>query len=99
MTKIIRIGAIAFAFAAVPFTAALADRAPTAHENAEIGNILFTEGFTSWGKIEFDDGTWEVENAIDQDGRVRDITLDTAFMIIDSEDDEDDDIVGVRPVN
>jgi hypothetical protein len=99
MTKILRIGAIAFAFAAVPFTAALADRAPTALENAEIGNILFTEGFTSWGRIELDDGEWHVDNAIDQDGRVRDITLDMAFMIIDSEEDEDDDIVGVRPLN
>jgi hypothetical protein len=99
MSQILRIGAVALAFIVAPLTAAFADRAPTAAENAEIGNILFAEGFTSWGKIELDDdGEWEVENAIDQDGRVRDITLDTAFMIIDSEEN-DDDVVGVRPLN
>ena len=100
MNQILRAGALALALAAAPFTSALADRAPTAQENADIGNVLFSEGFTSWGKIEFDDdGHWTVENAIDQDGRVRDITLDTALVIIDSEEDEDDDIVGMRPLN
>ncbi len=101
MSNILRTGAIALAFAALPFTAAMADRAPSAHENAEIGNILFAEGFTSWGKIEFDDdGEWTVENAIDQDGNVRDLTLDTALMIIDADEDVDgDEVVGMHPVD
>jgi hypothetical protein len=101
MSKIFRTGALAAALAALPLTAAFADRAPTAQENAEIGNVLFTEGFTSWGKIEFDDdGMWTVENAIDQDGNSRDLTLDTALFIVDSDEDTDGgEIVGIHPVD
>jgi hypothetical protein len=85
--KLIGIAA-ATLFAAIPLSAALADRAPTAYENAEIGNVLFAEGFSSWERIKFDedDGIWTVHNAIDQDGRKRDIKLDSALVIIDADD-------------
>lgn len=91
--KIIGIVAATF-FAAVPLSAALADRAPTAYENAEIGNVLFAEGFSSWERIQFDedDGIWTVHNAIDQDGEKRDIKLDSALVVIDA----DDPIVDLR---
>jgi hypothetical protein len=91
MSQTLRIATFAALFAAAPLTASFAaDRAPTAEENAEIGNVLFSEGFSSWGKIEFDDGQWEVDNAIDQDGNKRDVTLDQAFMIVNSDDDNED---------
>jgi|LNFM01.1.fsa_nt_gb hypothetical protein len=91
--KIIGIVAATF-FAAVPLSAAFADRAPTAYENAEIGNVLFAEGFSSWERIEFDedDGIWTVHNAVDQDGERRDIKLDSALVVIDA----DDPIVDLR---
>ncbi len=83
MSKTLRIAAFTAMFAAVPLTAALADRAPTAEENAMIGNVLFSEGFSSWGRIELDGDEWQVDDAIDQDGRSHDVTLDPAFVIID----------------
>lgn len=88
MSQKILAAALTAAFAAAPFGAALADRAPTAYENAEIGNVLFAEGYSSWGKIEFDDGVWEVENAIDQDGKKRDVKLNESLIVIDSEADD-----------
>jgi hypothetical protein len=85
MSQPLRIAAFAAMFAAAPLSAALADRAPTAEENAIIGNVLFSEGFSSWGRIELDGDEWQVDDAIDQDGRSRDITLDQAFVIIDAD--------------
>jgi hypothetical protein len=87
MPQTLRIAAFAAMFAAAPLTAALADRAPTAEENAMIGNVLFSEGYSSWGRIELDGDEWQVDNAIDQDGKKRDVTLDQAFVIIESDDD------------
>lgn len=84
--KIFGIAAAAF-LAVVPLSSAFADRAPDAYENAEIGNVLFAEGFSSWERIRFDedDGIWTVRNAVDREGRKHDIKLDSALMIIDED--------------
>jgi hypothetical protein len=95
MQKTIRMTALAALFAAAPLGAALADRAPSADETAIISDILLSEGFTSWGKIELDDDQWEVENAIDQDGNRRDIVLDSQFYIVNSDEDTDDDLISI----
>ena len=49
---------------------ALADRPATAEEWKKLENVLRSEGFTQWGKIEFEDtGKWEVGDAVGWDGR------------------------------
>ena len=83
----IRIALLASAFAALPLTAALADRDPSPEERQIISDALRYEGFTGWGKIEFDDGQWEVDNAIGPDGRKYDLKLDRDFRVVDSERD------------
>ncbi len=56
---------------------ALADRDPTAEERAAIEAELKAEGFTRWESIELeDDGTvWEVDDAVEADGREYDLEL------------------------
>lgn len=71
-------------------TQALADdRPPTLEERASIEAVLKAEGFTSWGKIELDDGRkWEVDDAIHSDGKEYDLELDmNTLAIIDRDED------------
>jgi hypothetical protein len=98
MPKTITMTALAALFAAAPLGSAFADRAPSADETAMISDILLSEGYTSWGKIELDDNQWEVENAIDQDGNRRDIVLDSQFYVLSSDEDEDS-VVGLNVAN
>jgi hypothetical protein len=93
MPKTITMTALAALFAAAPLGAAFADRAPSADETAMISDVLLSEGYTSWGKIELDDNQWEVENAIDQDGNRRDIVLDSGFYVLSSDEDDGDSVV------
>jgi ABC-type sugar transport system substrate-binding protein len=86
MQKTIRMTALAALFAAAPLGAAFAaDRAPSADETAIISNVLLDEGFTSWGKIEWDDNEWRVKNAVDQDGKRHDLVLDSQFYIVNAD--------------
>ena len=56
--------------------AAMADgRAPTAEERTSVENALKGHGFKNWGKIEFDDGKWEVDDAHHEDGKLYDLDL------------------------
>lgn len=72
----LRITALCFVFAALPLSGALADRGPTADERARIEATLKSQGFTRWGKIEFDDGRyWEVDDAYAADGLKYDLDL------------------------
>lgn len=57
-------------------------REPTAEERARIESVLRAEGFTRWDDIEFDDGKWEIDDAVDADGRTWDVDLDAAFKVI-----------------
>jgi hypothetical protein len=54
---------------------ALADRPPTAEERERIEAQLGGLGFTSWEEIEWDDGYWEVDDAIGPDGVEYDLKL------------------------
>ena len=85
MKTAIRMAVLAATFAAVPLTAALADRRPTGEEQAIIAQVLLSQGFTNWDYMEFDDGDgiWEIDDAVDQDGYRHDLKLDADFMIID----------------
>lgn len=68
---------IAALIAAAPLAslAVANDRPPTAAEASELTTILNDAGFKSWKKIELDDGKWEVDNAVHQDGRVYDVDI------------------------
>ncbi len=86
MQKTLRLVAIAGAFAALPLTAALADRDPSPEERQIIADVLRSQGFTGWGDVEWDDdGYWEVDEAQAPDGSTEDLQLDQAFMIINSD--------------
>lgn len=77
--------ALATIFLAVPAGAVLADddRAPNAEERAKIEEVLRAEGFTRWDDIEWDDGFWEVDDAIGADNREVDLKLDENFVIVE----------------
>ncbi|MBR2536621.1 MAG: PepSY domain-containing protein [Hyphomicrobium sp.] len=63
--------------------AVLADgRAPTAEEKATIETALKGQGFSTWGKIEFDDGKWEIDNAMHSDGKTYDVDLAKADLAV-----------------
>jgi hypothetical protein len=54
---------------------AWADRPPTPEERDRIETQLRGLGFTSWEEIEWDDGYWEVDDAIGPDGVEYDLKL------------------------
>jgi hypothetical protein len=98
MSKMIRMTALAALLATAPLGAAYAaERAPTADETAMISDILLSEGYTSWGEIEWNDDQWEVKNAIGQDGNRRDIALDSQFVVLN--DGEDESLVKLKVLN
>jgi hypothetical protein len=63
---------------------ALADRPPSPQERSRIETMLRNEGFTRWGKIEFDDeeDVWEVDNAHASDGHRYDLRLQPDTLTI-----------------
>ena len=64
------------------------DRPPTADERARIEAALKTEGYTSWGSIELDDNrVWEVDDAIDAEGKEWDLELDVESLVVSKKDD------------
>jgi hypothetical protein len=66
----------ALVLAATLATPALSgDRRPNAAERAELAGILSGAGFTSWKKVELDDGKWEVDNARHANGRLYDVDI------------------------
>lgn len=80
---------LAAALAGLAAAPALADdRAPTADERARIEAALKADGYTSWGSIELDDDkTWEVDDAIDAEGREWDLDLDVQALNVVKRDD------------
>jgi hypothetical protein len=70
---------------------ALADgRPPTAEETSAISTALTQAGFTKWGKVEFDDGKWEVDNAIGADGKQYDVDLSAKDLSVIKKDVDHD---------
>jgi hypothetical protein len=69
----------AFILAATPVRAD--DRPVTAEEGAQLVAALQAEGCTG-GKMEFDDGKFEVDNAKCSDGRTYDIDFDASFKLL-----------------
>lgn len=80
----------ALALPALPVLPARADdRPPTPEERRQIEAVLRRSGFVRWGKIELDDGRWEVDDAVTADGRKYDLKLSSAdFSIVRRERDD-----------
>jgi hypothetical protein len=57
------------------------DRPVTAEESAQLVAALQAQGCTG-GKMEFDDGKFEVDNAKCSDGRTYDLDFDTSFKLL-----------------
>lgn len=91
MSKMMKSAGLAAAFALATGAAALADdRDVTAEERTAIEAVLEADGFVRWGEMEYDqdDGYFEVDDAIDAEGREYDLKLDDDYEII-SRDLED----------
>jgi hypothetical protein len=88
---------LAKSLAAAVFTAAClaggvalaGDRAPTEAEAAAIKDSLAKAGFSAWGKVEYDDGKWEVDDAIGADGKRYDVDLSASDYTILKKELED----------
>ena len=65
------------------------DRPVTPEERRQIEATLRREGFTRWGGIEFDDGHFEVDDAIAADGKKYDLELSSVDFTITSRDLDD----------
>jgi hypothetical protein len=63
---------------------AFADRPLSADERARLSAAIATIG-CSGGKMEFDDGRFEVDNARCNDGRNYDLKFDAAFNLVKKE--------------
>jgi len=57
-------------------------RPPTAEEATAVTAALTKAGFTKWGKVEFDDGKWEVDDAIGADGKKYDVDLSASDLSV-----------------
>lgn len=85
--------AVPFALAAMPVLpvpqARADDRPPTPQERRRIEAALRRHGFVRWGKIELDDGRWEIDDAVRSDGRTYDVELSRRdFSILRLERDD-----------
>lgn len=69
------LAAAAITLAAVSSPVRAGDRPVTAEELRQIEAVLRREGFVRWGEVEFDDGRFEVDDAIAADGRKYDLKL------------------------
>ncbi len=68
---------------------AQADRPPTPDERVKIEGALKDAGFSTWKSIEFDDGRWEIDDAIASDGRKYDLKLDRQSLAVVERDLDD----------
>ena len=64
------------------------DRPPTAEERVRVEAALRADGYTAWGDIQLDDGRgWEVDDAVDAEGREWDLELEIGSLVISKKDD------------
>jgi hypothetical protein len=83
----IRMAALASLLALAPLSAAVAgEHDPTGEEKAMISEALLDQGFRDWGKIKFEDGLWEVDDARTHDGSKVDVKLDASFAVVSVDD-------------
>ena len=74
-------------FVGVAGGAALADRAVTDQERTQLVAALQAQG-CSGGKMEFDDGKFEVDDARGADGNTYDLDFDRSFKLVKKDKDD-----------
>ena len=80
--------ALATMLAAAITLPASADDEAGPEDRARIAEALEAAGYSSFEEVEFDDGVWEVDDAVGSDGREYDLELDPETLeIIDIEED------------
>jgi len=90
MTRTIRRTTIAaLALAGLGTHAMAGERVPTNEEAAAISAALQGYGFSTWSKVELDEGKWEIDNAKHADGKVYDVDLKVADLSILKKELED----------
>lgn len=90
MTRIKIAAAILASTAFIAGVAFAEGRPPTAEETSAVSAALTKAGFSKWSKIEFDDGKWEVDNAVGADGKMYDVDLSAGDLsVIKKEIDND----------
>jgi hypothetical protein len=52
-----------------------ADRRPNEAESARIAEVLRAQGYRDWRGVEMDDGVWEVDDAVANDGSRHDVRV------------------------
>jgi hypothetical protein len=89
--KFSKTAAAVFAVTCLAAGVAFADgRPPTDQETAAVKDALTKQGFTTWGKVEFDDGKWEIDNAVNSDGKTYDVDLSANdYSVVKKELDND----------
>ncbi|MCO5160023.1 MAG: PepSY domain-containing protein [Mesorhizobium sp.] len=64
------------------------ERPPTQEERARVEAALRADGYTAWGEIQLDDGSaWEVDDAVDAEGREWDLELEAGTLVVSKKDD------------
>ena len=64
------------------------ERPPTQEERARVEAALRADGYTAWGEIQLDDGrAWEVDDAVDAEGREWDLELEAGTLVVSKKDD------------
>ena len=74
-------------FVGVAGGAALADRALTDQERTQLVAAMQAQGCTG-GKMEFDDGKFEVDDARCADGKTYDLDFDASFKLVKKDKDD-----------
>src|SRR4029077_20572513 len=75
---------------------ALADRPLTPEESERLNAALNQEG-CSGGKMEFEDGKFEVDNAVCADGKTYDLDFDSSFRLIKKKQEQSQATPGSGP--
>lgn len=73
-----------------PAPALTTERPPSPEERRQIEEVLRQAGFTHWGEIAFDNGRFEVDDAVGPDGRKYDLKLSQVDFAIMSRELDDD---------
>jgi uncharacterized membrane protein YkoI len=73
---------LAWIVAALISVRAQADDEPGPEDRARIAEALKRAGYQSFEEVEFDDGVWEVDDAVGSDGREYDLELDPQTLEI-----------------
>ena len=84
------LGAVAAVAAALSLSTG-SSRDPAPDERSRLEAALRDQGYTKWDDIDFEDGRWEVDDAVHRDGKTYDLKLDpNSLRVVEREEDYED---------